>query len=87
MLHELSQVLRSFHRHRVVHGHSDARIEKVSSDLNDSCLLCLRNKGFFKLFVSVLDSEDNVDARSVALVSNLRFVVPVGRVYEGPKNF
>lgn len=71
VLHEFSEVLGSFDGHGVVHRDSDARVESVPSDLNNSGFFCLGHEGFFQLFVSVLDSEDHVDAGSVRIVSDL----------------
>ena len=77
VLHKLCQVLGTFNRHSVVHRDSDTCIECMASDLNDTSFLSLRNESFFKLFVSVLNPENNVDSRSVSLVSDLGLVVSV----------
>jgi len=87
VLHELCQVLSSFDRHGVVHWDSDALVEGMASDLNDSTLPGLLNKSFFQLFVSVLDPENYIDSRSVCHVGDLGLVVSVWGVHERPKNF
>lgn len=87
ILHKLSEVLGSFDRHSVVHGDSDSRVESVAPDLDDSRFFSLRNEGLFKLFVSVLNSENHIDSRSIVLIADLGLVVSVRRVDEGPKDF
>ena len=87
ILHELSQVLGSFHRHSVVHGDSDSRVESVAPDLDDSRFFSLRNEGLFKLFISVLNSENYIDSRSVVVIADLGLIVSIRRVDEGPKDF
>ena len=87
ILHEFSEVLSSFDRHSVVHGDSDSWVESVAPDLDDSRFFSLRNEGLFKLFVSVLNSKNHIDSRSIVLIADLGLVVSVRRVDKGPKDF